>query len=122
MINGKFDAAPLDTKALSFREEPSCVDDNALYALHVRTKKLRSVKVVTYFLVDNMSVVINLNLLQFILTGFNLASIILLLKNLALPQKEAFTYLSLPNFYLFLSQSEKDLGCFSYKKNKREGV
>ncbi|XP_056850942.1 uncharacterized protein LOC108843040 isoform X2 [Raphanus sativus] len=45
VINGKFDAAPLDTKALSFREEPSCVDDNALYALHVRTKKLRSRKI-----------------------------------------------------------------------------
>ena len=48
-MNGKPDA-PLDTKALSgitFQEEedPGCVDDNELYALHFRTKKLRSVKV-----------------------------------------------------------------------------
>lgn len=49
VMNGKPDA-PLDTKALSgitFQEEedPGCVDDNELYALHFRTKKLRSVKV-----------------------------------------------------------------------------
>ncbi|KAL0731710.1 hypothetical protein Bca4012_027804 [Brassica carinata] len=47
VIKGRSDAALLDTKALSgmtFREEPTCVDDNELYALHVRTKKLRSVK------------------------------------------------------------------------------
>ncbi|KAH0938426.1 hypothetical protein HID58_005887, partial [Brassica napus] len=47
VMNGKPDA-PLDTKALSgitFQEEdPGCVDDNELYALHFRTKKLRSVK------------------------------------------------------------------------------
>ncbi|CAF1910005.1 hypothetical protein HID58_047327 [Brassica napus] len=47
VINGKPDA-PLDTKALSgitFQEDhPGCVDDNELYALHFRTKKLRSVK------------------------------------------------------------------------------
>ncbi|KAF8090422.1 hypothetical protein N665_0476s0002 [Sinapis alba] len=47
VIKVRSDAAPLDTKALcgmTFREEPSCVDDNELYALHVRTKKLRSVQ------------------------------------------------------------------------------
>lgn len=53
VMNGKPDA-PLDTKALSgitFQEEdPGCVDDNELYALHFRTKKLRSVKVPFSFL------------------------------------------------------------------------
>lgn len=45
VINGKSDAAPLDnTKALAFQEDQSFVDDNALYALHVRTKKLRPLK------------------------------------------------------------------------------
>lgn len=63
VINGKPDA-PLDTKALSgitFQEDhPGCVDDNELYALHFRTKKLRSVKVPLLFSLYNMSVVINL--------------------------------------------------------------
>ena len=63
VINGKPDA-PLDTKALSgitFQEDhPWCVDDNELYALHFRTKKLRSVKVPLLFSLYNMSVVINL--------------------------------------------------------------
>lgn len=53
VIHDKSDAALLDTKALSgmtFREDPTCVDDNELYALHVRTKKLRSVKVPCFLL------------------------------------------------------------------------
>ncbi|KAJ0229237.1 Mucin [Hirschfeldia incana] len=47
ITNRKPDVAPLDTIALSgmtLPEDPSYVDDNELYALHARTKKLRSVK------------------------------------------------------------------------------
>ncbi|CAH8334556.1 unnamed protein product [Eruca vesicaria subsp. sativa] len=47
VIHDMSDTAPLNTKELSgmvFQEGPSYVDDNELYALHVRTKKLRSVK------------------------------------------------------------------------------
>ncbi|CAN8235168.1 unnamed protein product [Cochlearia groenlandica] len=46
-INGKSEFAHLDAKALfsiAFREDPSYVDENALYAMRVRTKKLRSFK------------------------------------------------------------------------------
>ncbi|CAA7043098.1 unnamed protein product [Microthlaspi erraticum] len=47
MCNDKAEDAPLATNALygmEFQEDPSHVDDNALYAVRVRTKKLRSVK------------------------------------------------------------------------------
>lgn len=48
VINSKSDVSPLDTKALhgmAFREDLSFVDDNSLYAVRLRTKKLRSFKV-----------------------------------------------------------------------------
>uniref|UniRef100_A0A1J3HIV2 Uncharacterized protein n=1 Tax=Noccaea caerulescens TaxID=107243 RepID=A0A1J3HIV2_NOCCA len=47
VCNGKSEDAQLDSKALSameFQQDPSHVDDNALYAVRVRTKKLRSFK------------------------------------------------------------------------------
>ncbi|ESQ27877.1 hypothetical protein EUTSA_v10018751mg [Eutrema salsugineum] len=47
LFNGKSDIASLDTDAfydVALREDPSSVDDSALYALRVRTKKLRSFK------------------------------------------------------------------------------
>ncbi|VVA95121.1 unnamed protein product [Arabis nemorensis] len=47
VTNGKSDISPSDSKALhsmEVREDPSFVDDNALYAVRLRTKKLRSYK------------------------------------------------------------------------------
>ncbi|CAH2067012.1 unnamed protein product [Thlaspi arvense] len=48
VVSGKSDVGPLDTKALygmTYREDPSYdVDDSSLYAVRVRTKKLRSFK------------------------------------------------------------------------------
>lgn len=43
--------APLDTNALNgmeSREDPSHVDESVLYAMHLRTKKLRSFKVLCF--------------------------------------------------------------------------
>lgn len=48
VCNGKSEDAQLDS-LMANQEDPSHVDDNALYAVRVRTKKLRSFKV-SFFL------------------------------------------------------------------------